>query len=244
MKLFRHNNIKMWHPLAFFAAASFGLTRGMRTIRKVRMAAPVAKKVAGVKVPFGVNPSKPDEFRGNKPMDPPILIEDPYYWLRDDDRKKKDVIGYLNAENEYAENCMAHLNATREGLYSEMLSHMKETDIDVPYPNGPYLYYGRTQEGKSYRIYCRKLKTECGDGEEEIVLDENKVAEGKAYAVVGSLAMSPDHKFLAYAVDYTGYETYTVRIKEMSTERSWRKPLKRLQATSNGVQIAVHYSIL
>lgn len=218
--------MRMMQPLVLFAAASLGLTRGMRTIRKLRMVAPVAKKVAGVKVPFGVNPSKPDEVRGTNPMNPPIMIEDPYFWMRDDDRKKQDVIGYLNAENEYAENAMAHLNATREQLYSEMLSHMKETDVDVPYPNGPYLYYGRSEEGKSYRIHCRKLKTEEGVGMEEIVLDENVVAEGKAYASVGALAMSPDHKFLAYAVDYTGYETYTVRIKDMDTGRELEETIE------------------
>ncbi len=199
-----------------FAVASLGLTRGVKTMRQLRMAAPVAKKlVQGV--PFGINPSKPDEVRGTpgKVMNPPITIDDPYYWMRDDDRKNKDVIGYLNAENTYAEDSMAHLNATREQLYKEMLSHMKETDEDVPYPNGPYLYYGRSEEGKSYRIHCRKLKE--GVQKEEIVLDENVVAEGKAYASVGALAMSPDHKFLAYAVDYTGYETYTVSIKNMVT---------------------------
>ena len=207
--------MKMLQPLIFIAT-SLSLTRGVRSVRSLSSVAPVAKKVPH-DVWFGINPDKPDEVRSSvgKAMDPPIKKTDPYYWLRDDDRKKKDVIGYLHAENEYCDNQMKHLDKTRDQLYKEMLSHMKETDEDVPYPHGPYLYYGRSEEGKSYRIHCRKLPK--GKAKEEIVLDENVVAEGKAYASVGALSMSPDHKFLAYAVDYTGYETYSVRIKNMET---------------------------
>eukprot|EP00959_Pyramimonas_sp_CCMP1952_P105276 2200757-Pyramimonas_sp.AAC.1 len=71
-----------------------------------------------------------------------------------------------------------------------MKGHMKETDEEVPYPHGSYMYYTRTEEGKSYKIHCRK---EAGlpDAPEQMILDENKLAEGHGYCDVGMVAMSP-----------------------------------------------------
>ena len=66
-------------------------------------------------------------------------------------------------------------------------------------------------------ILCRKLIADGESAKEEIVLDENAIAEGKAFAHVGATAMSPDHTKLAYTVDFTGYETYTVKVKDMAT---------------------------
>jgi oligopeptidase B len=54
-------------------------------------------------------------------------------------------------------------------------------------------------------------------GEEEVILDENVLAEGKKFCDVGSFRMSPDHRYLAYSEDNTGYETYTIYIKDLST---------------------------
>ena len=127
------------------------------------------------------------------------------------------MIKYLEEENFYCESRMAHLKDLQGQLYKEMKSHLKETDEDVPYPYGPYLYYTRSEEGKSYKIFCRKAIADGESANEEIVLDENLIAEGKAFAHVGTYAVSPDHKLLAYTVDFTGYETYTVKIKDLSS---------------------------
>ena len=37
-------------------------------------------------------------------------------------------------------------------LYQEMLGRIKETDLTVPYREGGYCYYSRTEEGKQYPI--------------------------------------------------------------------------------------------
>ena len=84
---------------------------------------------------------------------------------------------------------------------------MKETDEEVPYPHSSYVYYTRTEEGKSYKIHCRKDAGEA-DAVEQTILDENKLAEGHGYCDVGMVAMSPSHNRLAYTMDTDGYETY------------------------------------
>src|SRR5580704_7765506 len=86
-----------------------------------------------------------------------VTLSDDYAWLRD--KENPDVTAYLEAENAYAESVMAPLAGLREELYDEMLSHVKQTDVSVPYRDGLYWYYTRTEEGLQYAIHCRKKAT-------------------------------------------------------------------------------------
>jgi len=145
-------------------------------------------------------------------MTPPLERIDPYFWMRDDTRKRVDVIDHLNAENQYCEKKLEHLSSLRDELYSEMLYHMKETDQTMPYNYGPYKYYSKTEKGLSYPIHCRKI-TEMG--EECVVLDGNEIAKGFEYCDINSIDPSPSHRLLAYSVDNNGYETYRLRVKSL-----------------------------
>src|SRR5262249_17998137 len=102
-------------------------------------------------------------------------ILDNYAWLRDDKRQDPEVINYLKAEDEYADIMVKHTEVFREGLYKEMLARIKETDEQVPYQQGDYFYYSRTEQGKQYSIFCRKKGKL--QAVEEITIDQNKMAE-------------------------------------------------------------------
>src|SRR5260370_41694235 len=80
-----------------------------------------------------------------------VTLVDDYAWLRD--KENPDVTAYLEAENAYAEAVMAPLANLRDDLYQEMLSHIKQTDVSVPYRDGHYWYYARTEEGLQYAIH-------------------------------------------------------------------------------------------
>jgi oligopeptidase B len=136
---------------------------------------------------------------------------DPYYWMRD--RENPEVIEYLEAENVYTESMMAHTEELQGELYEEMVARMKETDLTVPERFGDYYYYSRTEEGEQYRIYCRKK----GDLEapEEIILDLNELAAGHDYLEMEMRRMSPNHRYLAYAIDTVGSEYYTIYVKDL-----------------------------
>ena len=136
---------------------------------------------------------------------------DNYHWLRQ--RGNPEVIEYLEAENAYTEAVMAHTKPLQEALYEEMLGRIKETDIDVPVRMGDHYYYSRTEEGKQYRIHCRKKGSL--EAAEEIILDENELAKGKEYFRLGVFEVSPDHRLLAYSSDTDGSETYTLRVKNL-----------------------------
>lgn len=147
-----------------------------------------------------------------------VTLVDDYAWLRD--KENPEVTRYLEAENAYAEDYMAPQADLRRQLYDEMLSHIKQTDISVPYRDGVYWYYTRTEEGLQYAIHCRKRGDFSGpldDAAEEVLLDGNELAQGHAFFSIGAVDVSDDGRWLAYTVDYTGFRQYTLFIKDLET---------------------------
>lgn len=140
---------------------------------------------------------------------------DDYFWLRQ--KEDKAVLAYLEAENAYTNSQTEHLNALQEKIYTEMVQRIQETDSTVPYKMGTIYYYSRTVAGLQYKIHCRKINSL--EAEEEILLDENKEAEGKAYFKVGAIKMSPNQQLMAYAVDFEGGEIYKIVIKDVASKR-------------------------
>lgn len=136
---------------------------------------------------------------------------DPYAWLKTKD--DPEVIVFLEAENAYTETEMAPTEALQKTLYEEMIGRIQETDLSVPVRIDGYLYYSRTEEGRQYPIFCRKAGDE--DAQEEVLLDLNAEAAGHDYLSLGLFEVSPDHRLLAYSLDTTGAESYTLHFKDL-----------------------------
>ena len=147
-----------------------------------------------------------------------VTLTDDYAWLRD--KEHPDVTAYLEAENTYAAAVMAPLEELREHLYEEMLSHVKQTDVSVPYRDGQWWYYTRTEEGQQYAILCRKHGKFSGpakDADEEVILDGNALAQGHAFFAIGGTDISDDGRWLAYTVDTTGFRQYSLHVKDLES---------------------------
>jgi oligopeptidase B len=140
---------------------------------------------------------------------------DDYFWLRDKDNS--EVIAYLKAENAYTDAVMKPQLGFRDQLYKEMLARIKETDQNVPYRKGDYFYYSRTEEGKQYPIYCRRHGSL--EAAEQVVLDLNELAIGKAFLALGVYEVSPDGRWLAYSLDVSGFREYTLYFKDLESGR-------------------------
>lgn len=136
---------------------------------------------------------------------------DNYYWLRE--RNNPAVIEYLQAENAYTFAMLKPTEALQETLYQEMKGRIRESDDSVPVKNGDYYYYSRTEAGEQYPLYCRKKGSLAAP--EEIYLDQNKLAEGRAFYEIGIREISPHQRLLAYSVDTTGLEVYTIYFKDL-----------------------------
>ena len=152
---------------------------------------------------------------------------DPYEWLRD--KSNSEVIDYLKAENDYAEHATAHLAPLRQKIFDEIKARTKETDLSVPTRRGDWWYYGRSFEGKQYGVQCRCPVADPDDWTpplldehteipgEQVLLDENVQAEGHEFFQLGAASVSLDANILAYSVDVTGDERYTLRFKDLRT---------------------------
>jgi oligopeptidase B len=143
---------------------------------------------------------------------------DNYYWMNDYFRKgplSDKVVEYLKQENEYTDTSLADIKDLRDTLFNEMKARIKENDQSVPVFKNGYYYYNRYEEGKQYAINCRKKGSL--DAAEEILLDQNEMAEGHPYFHAEAFAVSPDNKLLAYAVDTLSRRQYTIHVKNIET---------------------------
>lgn len=138
---------------------------------------------------------------------------DEYYWLND--RTNPEVIDYLNAENAFREAEMAAVQPLEASLFAEMTGRLDPNEASLPVEMDGYWYQSRYQEGKEYPIHVRFCGAE--DGPEEVVLDVNALAEGRAYCQVASMVMTRDHRRMAYAVDFVSRRQYTLRFRELDS---------------------------
>jgi len=163
----------------------------------------------------------------SNPIQPPIAIREPrtttlhgselhddYGWLREKDAPR--VRAYLEAENAYTAEAMRGTERLQQTLYDEILSHIKEDDVSVPYRDGEWFYLVRTIKGLQYPRYLRR-RADIADSAEEVILDINLLAEGKPFMAVGGLSISPDGHRLAYTTDDTGFRQYTLFVRDLRT---------------------------
>lgn len=152
-----------------------------------------------------------------------LSLTDDYAWLRADNWRAVmrdpsvldgDIRAYLEAENAYADAWFAPLGDLKAALVAEMRGRIKEDDSSVPAPDGPFAYYSRHREGGQHPLACRKALP---DGEEVILLDGDREAEGKAYFHFGHWRHSTDHRRLAFSADTSGAELYSIRIRDLAT---------------------------
>jgi oligopeptidase B len=174
-------------------------------------------------------PARPEPESMSKPAPvPPIaavrphVVESPngsrndeYYWLRDDTRSRPEVIGYLEAENAYKKAMTVHTQALEDKVYEEIVGRIKQDDSTVPYRLRGHWYYARFETGQEYPIYARRAGTL--DAPEQVMLDVNRMAEGHDFFQVGSTAVAPDNRLLAWTEDAVGRRQFALRFKDLAT---------------------------
>ncbi len=150
-------------------------------------------------------------------------VQDDYAWLRADNWRDvmrdpallpADIRTYLEAENSYSAHYFAAYGELKERLITEMRGRIKEDDANVPSPDGAFAYYSRHRTGGQHPLICRKALP---DGAEEILLDGDREADGKAYFRLAPARHSRDHARLAYAADEAGSELFTLRVRDLAT---------------------------
>jgi oligopeptidase B len=144
---------------------------------------------------------------------------DPYRWL--ENRDADDVLAYLKAENAYLEEQLADQAELRETLFQEIKGRIRETDLSLPSPWGPWLYYQRTTAGDEYPRHYRCPRPVDGsltvdENAEQLLLDPNELAGG-GFLSLGAFSVSQDHAKLAYSLDREGDEIYRLFVKDLAS---------------------------
>jgi len=140
---------------------------------------------------------------------------DEYYWLRDDARKHPEMLAYLTAENAYKDAMLAPVRPLEDKVYGEIVARIKQDDASVPYRDRGHWYYSRYETGKEYPVHARKAGSL--DAPEQVLVDENELAQGHDFFELGELEVSPDNRILAYTEDSVGRRQFTLRFKDLAT---------------------------
>ena len=155
-------------------------------------------------------------------------IRDDYAWLRagnwrdvlrDPKALPADIRDHLLAENEYCAVALADTRDLQKALVREMRTRIRENDTGVPAEDGAYAYYDIWREGCEHPLHARRAVLSDGTlaAQTQIVLDANALAAGHDYFDLGALAHSPDHCYLAYAIDVQGSEFFEIHFRDMDT---------------------------
>jgi oligopeptidase B len=152
-----------------------------------------------------------------------LTLTDDFSWLkapnwqevmRDPRALDPEIRGYLEAENSYADAALADTVALQDRLFREMKGRIKEEDSTVPSPDGDYAYSIRYREGGQHPIVCRQPR---GGGDEQVLIDGDALAHGKAFFHLGATRHSPDHLMLAWSADEAGSEFFTLRVRDLKS---------------------------
>jgi oligopeptidase B len=152
---------------------------------------------------------------------------DDYEWLRD--KESPETLAHLEAENAFTTTKTEHLADLRELIFGEIKARTKETDLSVPTRIRDHWYFNRTVEGLQYGMTCRcpvasaedwtPPSTEGTDplNGEEVLLDNNLLAEGHDFFSLGAQSLSPAGDLLAFSTDTTGDERFLLQVRDLTT---------------------------
>ena len=149
--------------------------------------------------------------------------------LRDPTLIKADVKAHLTEENAYTKAMLARTEDLQKQIFEEMKGRIKQDDASVPAPDGPWEYYSRYETGAEHPIHARKARP---GGAEEVLLNEEVEAKGKAYYQVGSAAHSPDHRMYAWMVDEQGSEVYRLHTRDIGAGKLLGEPVESVSSFS------------
>lgn len=164
------------------------------------------------------------EFHGDS-------FTDNYEWLRE--KTNPEVLAHLNEENDYTQSITSNQEGLRQQIFDEIKARTVETDLSVPTRRRGWWYFTRSVEGKPYTIQCRVKAEDTTDpradwtppvvdpaqplSDEQVLLDGNELAEGQSFFSLGGMALNQPSNLLAYCIDTSGDERFTLYVKDLQT---------------------------
>lgn len=154
--------------------------------------------------------------------------EDPYYWLRDDTRRNREVLAYLRAHNRFTAHWFKEHGNRERRLYREMIARMQKDDSTVPYFMRGFWYYARFSADQEYPVLARRAGAP--DAPEQVLLDVNELAAGHGFFDLGTFEISPDNQRLAWCEDHVGRREFTLRVKDLASGKIHDPGVRNIEA--------------
>lgn len=156
-----------------------------------------------------------------RPVDGPVVTlhgearRDEYAWLRAG-ADAPAVRAYLSAENAHATALLRPQRKLLGALEREIEARAYVDHESVPVRRGDWLYSTRQRRQLDHPVYLRRPAAD-PDAAPQVILDLNRLARGKPFIDLGLFELSADGRYLAYTIDETGHEDYTLYIKDLET---------------------------
>ncbi len=153
-----------------------------------------------------VNPTTVPWGAGNR--------QDDFGWLAGDG---PDVLGALTDERAYYEARVHQLGPLRDELAADMRGLLPDDDVSVSFIRREYTYLTEFRAGADLPCLARRPRD--ADGPVELLVDLGAVAaqEGSSFAEFGLTEPGPGDHILAWSVDLTGAEKYSLRFRDLAT---------------------------
>ena len=178
-----------------------------------------------------------------------LTYTDQYKYL--ENLKDPKTASYIQAENEYADHYFNHLSKLKNKLlkeFEEQYNYDKKIG-SIHELIGGYYYYQRIPNGKDFPVRYRKFNG--SRAKEELVLDENMLAQGAQNFSPDQFLVSPDNtKFLfTYTVNndqrhlmikYFDNQPIVDDIKENISGAAWAGDSKSIIYIKNEKEVLVH----
>ncbi len=210
-----HAHVKEWQPLRWQLTGWLLLLLAGCAAPAVPTLLPGAGAVAPVRAVYQNVPPPKTARRPFMVTSPNGARSDDYYWLRDDARTSPEVLDVLRSENRYRDAALAHVETLQMQLFTELTTRLQPDDAAVPVSHHGFYYGSRFVPGGEQPVYVRRA--DAPGAQEQVLLDGNAMAKAYGYFSIGSLAASPDGKWLAYCVDTTGRRQYALHVKNLDT---------------------------
>jgi len=136
--------------------------------------------------------------------------------FRDPSLLEPKIRQHLDAENAYQTALMADTAAIQKALFAEMKGRIKEDDSSVPMTDGPFAYGTSYKTGGEQPRYFRVPRD---GGAQDMLLDGDAEAQGKAYFRIAGVDHSPGHQRLLWGFDDKGSEFFSLRVRDAATKQ-------------------------
>jgi prolyl oligopeptidase len=150
-----------------------------------------------------------------------VKVEDPYRWLEEDVRKSSEVRQWVDAEAKLTEE---YLSAIPErSRIKKRLTELWDYAKFTPPSQVAGKYFFRKNDGLQNQSVLYVMDSR--DAEPRVLIDPNSWSKDGTIAL-GNTAVSPDAKYLAYAVSEAGSDWETYKVLDVTTAKPLADELK------------------